>query len=302
MENFTASAPGKVILFGEHFVVYGEPAIAVALDLRVEATAYRCGKTAVEGLRTPLVERAIEEALRFVNQSGEAVCVRLRSNLPVSVGLGSSAATAVAVIASITGLFGVKPSRDRLFRMALEVEKTVHVNPSGIDPAISVNGGAILYRRGRGIEPIKLGGDFTLVIGNTGVPRSTGAMVEKVRLFAEKHPRVMDRLRAAASSIASEALEALEKGDVEKLGRLMDVNHGLLEAIGVSSLELERLVYAARRAGALGAKLTGAGGGGCMVALVAGERVEAVVEAIRKAGGKPMVAPISRVGVLYGNG
>jgi len=295
----SASAPGKVILFGEHFVVYGEPAIAVALNLRVKVTAYRSQSTFIEGYRTALIDKAIDVALKAVNSKDRNIRVRIESNLPVSVGLGSSAAAASAVIAAITGLFGIELSKDELFKMALECERTVHVNPSGIDPAVSVNGGAILYQRGVGIKPVKLGGDFTLIIGNTGESRSTGAMVEKVRVFAEKRGDIMNGLRKTCSSIVSRALEALEKGDLEELGLLMNVNHGLLEAIGVSNFKINKLVYASREAGALGAKLTGGGGGGCIIALASRERLNSIVEAIRQAGGEPIIAPISRTGVIY---
>lgn len=300
MKNYCrASAPGKVILFGEHFVVYGEPAIAVALDLRVKATAYRSETTSVEGARTVLVDKAISIALKAVGSEGEKVRVKIESNLPISVGLGSSAATASAIITAITGLFGVKLSKDEIFNMTLECEKTVHLNPSGIDPAISVNGGAILYQRGVGIKQLKLSEEFTLVIGNTGERRSTGVMVEKVREFAEKRMDIMNNLRKTYTATVSRALKALEEGDLEELGLLMNVNHGLLEALGVSNSKLNNLIYASREAGALGAKMTGGGGGGCMIALTSKERLESVVKAIRCAGGEPIIAPISKVGVTY---
>ncbi|MBS7612421.1 mevalonate kinase [Candidatus Bathyarchaeota archaeon] len=294
-----ASAPGKAILFGEHFVVYGEPAIAVALNIRVKVTAYKSQSKFIEGFRTALVNKAIDAALKTVNSEDKNVHVKIESDLPVSVGLGSSAATASAIIAAVTGLFGVKLSKDELFNMALECEKTVHVNPSGIDPAVTVNGGAVLYQRGVGIKPVKLGEDFTLIIGNTGEGRSTGAMVEKVRIFAERRRDVMDGLRKTYSSTVLRALEALEKGDFEELGLLMNVNHGLLEALGVSNFKLNKLVYASREAGALGAKLTGGGGGGCMIALASKERLKSIAEVIMRAGGEPIIAPISKVGVVY---
>lgn len=294
-----ASAPGKAILFGEHFVVYGEPAIAVALDLRVKVTVYKSQSTFIEGFRTALVEKAVDVALKAVNSEDKNVHVKIESDLPVSVGLGSSAATASAIIAAIAGLFGVKLSKDELLNMALECEKTVHVNPSGIDPAVSVNGGAILYQRGVGIKQVKLREGFTLIIGNTGEGRSTGVMVEKVRAFTEKRRDVMDGLRKTYSSTVLRALEALEKGDFEELGILMNINHGLLEALGVSNFKLNKLVYASREAGALGAKLTGGGGGGCMIALAPKDRLKSVVEAIVRAGGEPMITPISKVGVIY---
>ncbi|MEM2850062.1 MAG: mevalonate kinase, partial [Candidatus Bathyarchaeia archaeon] len=253
----------------------------------------------IEGFRTALVEKAVDVALKAVNSEDKNVHVKIESDLPVSVGLGSSAATASAIIAAIAGLFGVKLSKDELLNMALECEKTVHVNPSGIDPAVSVNGGAILYRRGVGIKQVKLREGFTLIIGNTGEGRSTGVMVEKVRAFTEKRRDVMDGLRKTYSSTVLRALEALEKGDFEELGILMNINHGLLEALGVSNFKLNKLVYASREAGALGAKLTGGGGGGCMIALAPKDRLKSVVEAIVRAGGEPMIAPISKVGVIY---
>lgn len=300
MKNYCkASSPGKAILFGEHFVVYGEPAIAVAIDLRVKVTACKSQTTFIEGFRTSLVDKALALALKAVSAERENVHVKIESNLPISVGLGSSAATASAIIAAIAGLFEVKLSKDELFRMTLECEKTVHVNPSGIDPAVAVNGGAILYQREVGVKPVKLLEDFMLVIGNTGEKRSTGVMVERVRAFAEKRMDVMEYLRKTYLSTVLRALKALEEGDLEELGLLMNVNHGLLEALGVSNFKLNKLVYVSREAGALGAKMTGGGGGGCMIALTPKEKLKSVVEGIKRAGGEPIVAPVSRVGVTY---
>jgi mevalonate kinase len=132
--------------------------------------------------------------------------------------------------------------------------------------------------------------DIPLVIGDTGIERSTRVQVDKVRELREKYPQIMESLTWAARQIVMKALEALKEKDLETIGELMNINHALLYGIGVSDESLEWLINAARKAGALGAKLTGAGGGGCMIALARNEKLEEVSEAIQRAGGRPFIA------------
>jgi mevalonate kinase len=318
-----ASAPAKVILFGEHFVVYGEPAIVIAIDKRAYAKTEirndkllylrslnlnlagyfenRTFKTEQGHLKEAKlkfepVRLAVEKVLE---KHGENVGldIEINSTVPVAAGLGSSAAVVSAVTASVGALLNVTMSKEDIFRITYQAEKIVHGTPSGIDPAISTFGGALLFQMDTGFKPLEARMDIPLIIGDTGVERSTRVQVEKVRDINERYPRVVEPIMLAAREIVLKAMEALKENSLETLGDLMNINHALLHGVGVSDESLEWLINAARKAGALGAKLTGAGGGGCMIALAKNERIPQVVEAIQRAGGRPFIAKKTDEGV-----
>lgn len=310
-----ASAPAKIILFGEHFVVYGEPAIVLAIDRRARASAelrtdQRVYVNSVdlglsgfftkerfqperggEEARTKLepVKIAIQRVLDL-SKKEVGVNVKIESSIPVAAGLGSSAAVAAAVGAAVSELLDVKLSREEIFRIAYEAERFVHGTPSGIDPAISTYGGVHLFDRKKGVTPLNVKGDIQLVVGDTGIKRSTGRLVAMVRERRERFPSIIGPIIKTGGKVALRAVKALETGDLNAVGELMNINHALLCAVGVSNESLERLVNASRKAGAFGAKLTGAGGGGCMIALSPPERLEEVAEAIERAGGTSFIA------------
>jgi len=316
------SAPAKVILLGEHFVVYGKPAIVVAIDRRAYVTAELRSDEAVyvksRGLKAsgrfynerfeaeeggPEAEvklRPVETVIRrLMNLSGEkaGVSLYIDSAIPVEAGLGSSAAVAVASVAATSQLLGLDLSKNEIFGYACDAERLIHGTPSGIDPAISTYGGVLQYVRDKGITHLNVSVDLQLVIGNTGIVRSTGRLVAMVGKLSEKHPSVFSPILESCDRIVCEAALALESGDLRTLGELMNIDQGLLSAVGVSNDALERVIYAARRAGAFGAKLTGAGGGGCMVALTPQGKVEDVVRAIDDAGGLAFAAREADEGV-----
>jgi len=317
-----ASAPAKVILFGEHFVVYGEPAVVLAIDKRAYASAQlredegiyvNSTDLGVSGLfvgkrfrvergdgeaqaKLEPVKGAVEQVLALSNRK-VGVSVEVRSSIPVAVGLGSSAAVAASTVAAVNHLLDLNLSREEIFRLAYEAERSVHGIPSGIDPAISTYGGALLFQRGRGFTPLEVETDIPLVVGNTGVQRSTGELVASVHRRREQYQSVIDWIIRAGGKTALNAVEALKKGDLPAVGELMNINHALLYALGVSHESLERLVHAARKAGAYGAKLTGGGGGGCMIALADASSLGRVVEAIELAGGSAFVAKKTIEGV-----
>jgi len=311
-----ASAPAKIILFGEHFVVYGEPAIVLAIDRRAYATVdftddkclhvksinlnlkglFKEGIFKVEQgdprearSRFEPVRLAVEKVLA---KSSEAtgINVEINSTVPVGSGLGSSAAVVAAVTAATGALLKVEMSKEDVFRITLEAEKSAHGNPSGVDPAIATFGGSIMFQTDTGFTPIEAKSQIPLVIGDTGVERFTRVQVEKVRDMNDNYPQIMEHMRKAAREIALRGINALKQNDVEALGDLMNINQALLYGIGVSDESLEWLINAAKKAGALGAKLTGAGGGGCMIALARDERINEVQEAIMRAGGRPFMA------------
>lgn len=181
-------------------------------------------------------------------------------------------------------------TEESIIDLSTEAERYIHVNPSGIDQSISVCGGVLSYRRSEGIRPIKITSPIPLIISNTRISRNTGKLVDDVRKRVERFPALMQPLIDVAGKLTLQAIAALDKGDLDELGLLMDLNHGLLTTLGVSTVLLDRLVYAAKRGGALGAKLTGAGGGGCIIALSRFEDMETVSQSISEAGGVPIIA------------
>jgi mevalonate kinase len=265
-----AFGPGKVILLGEHAVVYGHPALAVPLTLGVTARAApsdRCALTGLPDLTEPqrtMLDAAFETVAAATGRPPLRITVS--STLPVSMGLGSSAALAVAVSRLLLSAGGGRPSPAKVLALALRMEQTFHGTPSGVDHTVSAHGAPLLYRRaspGRRarVRQVRIGAPATLLLALAGPRRGTQQTVAALRQRAKRWPRRYGRLSV-------EGTRALESGDLESLGDAMNVNHGLLSAAGVSSPALEVAVDALRRAGALGAKLTGAGGdGGAVVAL-----------------------------------
>jgi mevalonate kinase len=319
----TASAPAKVILFGEHFVVYGEPAIVLAIDKRIYAKAelredkqlylrsvnlnlagyfkngifkIEQGNTKEAKLRFEPLKLAVEKVLQ-IDGENSGLSIEVNSTVPVAAGLGSSAAVAAAVTVAVGALLKVKMLKEDVFRVSYEAEKIVHGTPSGVDPAVSTFGGTLLFQMDTGFKPLDVKADVPLVIGDTGVGRSTRVQVAKVRNVRERYPRVVEPVMRAGREIVLRAIDALKEEDLETLGDLMNINHALLYGLGVSDESLERLIKAARKAGALGAKLTGAGGGGCMIALAENEKLQQVLEAIQRVGGRAFIARKTDEGV-----
>jgi len=317
-----ASAPAKVILLGEHFVVHGEPAIVLAIDRRATVTVkirsdpkifiksedigisgffmndqffpQRGGGEAKKKLE-PIYAVAREVIQKFHLKNG--VNIEIKSSIPIAAGLGSSAAVSVASAAALCSLFGSDESEDNIFQIAFNAEKIIHGTPSGVDPAISTYGGILWYRKSEPIRRLNINVDLPLIIGNTRKERSTGKLVAKVNSLRRRYPLIIGKIIKAGGEIVKRSVRALREGDLKTLGELMNINHELLCALGVSCEELENLVHAARDAGALGAKLTGAGGGGCMIALVSPEKIEDVADAIEEAGGEAFITRKTDVGV-----
>ena len=277
----TGSAPGKIILFGEHAVVYGRGAIAAPIpQLRARAEVYPADRCLIQAID-------LDQAIDLSQASADdpfALIVRLvcaewgrtlppwrivvRSQIPIASGLGSGAAIATAIARALLDAFDTALPLDRLNAMVYEVEKLHHGTPSGIDNTVVVYGQPVWFVRGQPPEPFAVGEPLHLLIADTGIASPTKVTVGDVRQGwlhdTDRYETLFDRIH----EIATLARIAIEAGDVTALGPLMNENQVLLAELGVSSPQLEQLSSAARNAGALGAKLSGGGRGGNMIALV----------------------------------
>ncbi len=297
-----ASAPAKVILFGEHAVVYGLSAIAAPLStLRAHAVvtptaagaglfidAVDLGEQVSIGTGSPSPDHTLARAaLLCLSELGiraADLTVRLTSQIPIASGLGSGAALTAALMRALVASAGAILPDDRLNELVYEVEREFHGTPSGIDNTVVVFERAITFVRGERPALLAVGAPFTLIVADTGVRSSTREAVAAVRALVESDPAGARSMLNAIGQIAGQARGAIAAGHVEDLGALMTENHALLGALTVSSPELDHLVQAALNAGAWGAKLSGGGRGGNMIALAAENRVAAVSDALRDAG------------------
>jgi mevalonate kinase len=307
-----ASAPGKVILFGEHAVVHGRPAIAVpVMQIRATATLEPAppgsGLTLIASdlgknisLATAPEDEPLATAARLtlthLSSSEPDATLTVSSTIPIASGLGSGAAVSAALIRALAGFLGHTQEPAETSALVFEIEKIHHGTPSGIDNTVVVYEQSVYFVRGQPIERLTVAAPFTLLIGDTGTRSSTKSVVEYVRQAWKQDPAHYDALFDQIGNIADEARQAIESGDVDALGPLMDDNHELLIELGVSSSKLDKLVEAARFAGAMGAKLSGAGQGGNMIALVEDGFAEEVTEALEEEGAvrviRTTVAPI----------
>ena len=296
------SGYGKVILFGEHFVVHSVPGIVSAIDSKTEAEVKRAeqemtivderkgSKGYAEEKRLQQTE-SIQRMLRAMNMPIDTrMSILIGGDLPGFSGLGASAASSVAIARAIAEEFRLDLSDERINAIAYEAEKAYAGNPSGIDNTAATYGGLMWFKKNSEggpdlVERLNVREPVEIVIGSTGKVANTKAMVEGVAKRKRQNPQKYDRLFIRAGEIAVEGRKALEEGDLKRVGELMNENHQLLQGIEVSSKELDLLVDIARKIGALGAKLTGGGGGGCIVALTPGvELQEKVASAIEKEG------------------
>jgi len=299
----TCTAPGKIYLFGEHAVVYGKRAIASAINLRTTVTvaesdqttiASSLGTTGIDYIVHPYISRCVESL------SVPAVSIKIDSEIPVGSGLGSSAAAVIATLGALNHEFELGMDKTALASAGHAIEREVQGAASPTDTFVSTMGGTVVITPGAS-QPVSAKLrliDCNIVIGDTQEFSSTKELVGNVRILHERYPAVMNPIFDTIDSLAEIGVPSIEKGDYRSVGELMNIDHGLLDAIGVGSAKLSRLVYAARGAGAYGAKITGAGGGGCIVALADGAAAAAVASAIEDAGGRATITEASEAGVL----
>ena len=298
--SHTASAPGKIILFGEHAVVYGRPALAIPVtqvhaDVEVSASA-RAGiwiQAPDVNLHAELNTLPSDHPLASVVHNFLFLFrvtpfpnleIKISSTIPVASGLGSGAAVTVALTRALSSFLERPMPDEEINAFAYEIEKLHHGTPSGIDNTVVTYAMPVYFIKGQAIETFRVGTPFTIVIGDTGISAPTKESVGDVRKLWEADKPKWESVFDRVGKIAEEARKNIESGKWELLGKLMDQNHQLLQEMTVSSPELDRLVSAARSAGALGAKLSGGGRGGNMIALVNISLAESVAKSMLEAG------------------
>jgi mevalonate kinase len=299
----TASAPGKIILCGEHAVVYGRPAIAVPVW---EAQARATVAVAAVGSGCAVVAHDLSRRFRLAAAPADdplALIVRLtlahlqlppepdwrievRSELPIASGLGSGAAVSTAIVRAIAAHTGRKMTPDAISALVYRSEELYHGTPSGIDNAVIAHGQPVWFVRGQPPYIFAPASAFSIVIADSGVASPTRETVGDVRRAWQAGPDRLERLFDAMGAIALAVRQAMEQGRIGELGPLFDRNQDLLAQIGVSSPNLELLIQAARKAGAAGAKLSGGGRGGNIIALVDEEWANGVIQALLAAGAR----------------
>jgi len=294
-------AGGKIILLGEHVVVYGRPAIAAGLSCGLEAEVVREAGPRLEsdrrGANDERGRALVERAAALVGVDPRGVVVRVRSELPVGRGFGSSAALAVATLRALAAAAGRALSEEDELGWGRELEAIFHGNPSGIDPAAAALGTCFRFVRGEppSVVPLRPARPIDLVVLFDDRPRSTGEVVRGLRARREAEPDRHERLFDEVATVVDAGERALLSGDVAGLGSAFDENHRLLAVLGVSSADTDALVSAARRAGARGAKLTGGGAGGAVIALADDPEAAARLAAsVAGAGVHVMTASIGR--------
>jgi len=296
MKATKASAPGKVILLGEHAVVYGHPAIAIPVtSVRTEATVapYANGGIRIDApdLAESLVPgRAEPERLAPLGGLARSVLARLdspsaqvritlHSTIPISRGMGSGAAASVAIVRALAEAFERSLSPADVADLAFEAEQAFHGTPSGIDNNVIAREQPIFFRQHKGCLPIETGDTgFTFVIADSGITQSTAEVVQAVRDARGADRAHYESLFWEIGTMACVGRDVIRSGSGVELGMCMNRNHELLQSIGVSCKELDQLVEAAREAGAAGAKLTGAGRGGNVVCLAAEDTAPGQIE------------------------
>ena len=324
-----ASAPGKICLYGEHAVVYKKPAIVASIDKRVYVTCetrnddrvtIRAVNLEVPGITitydrngevifetdygvvlsaTSYIREAITVTSEYLGVF-KGVDLKIESTMPVGAGLGTSAAVSVASIAAYSKALGFDLSRDEIAKLAWETEKKVQGLASPMDTSISTFGGIIYLKYGDNgfqIENLDINVELPIVVGYTKRLYKTKDMVAKVKMYKDKYPDLINPIIETIGRLVDEAKIALIEGDLIRAGELMNINHGLLDALGVSTKELNDMVYAARAFGAYGSKLSGAGGGGVVIALARRESIPDIITAFKMLNTIPIETTITAKGV-----
>jgi mevalonate kinase len=308
-----ASAPGKAILFGEHAVVYGKPAIAVAVDKRATVTI-KDGTTNSIHVKIPeldvyglistetgnitklnsegeqdqnpgTMDAGIMEYIKSAlfrtelgSSTDQGLNITVDLEIPIGAGLGSSAAITVATLAAAARYYQQEITLETLAHTAHQVELEVQGAASPLDTTVSTHGGFLYFTHEGGAVKIKPALEMPLVVGYTSQPGNTGLLVKEVKKLCQNHTTIIKPILDVMETVTNQAREYITKGEEKRVGELMNINQGLLDALGVNTNEISRLIYHARLAGAIGSKITGAGGGGSIIAYCPGKTREVLEE------------------------
>ena len=301
----SASAPGKIILFGEHAVVYGRPALAVPVtQVHVDVEVSASPRTGI-WIQAPAID--LHAGLNSLPTDDPVAAtihnflflrrvtpfpnleINISSTIPVASGLGSGAAVTVALLRALASYFDTPMSDEQVNTFAYEIEKLHHGTPSGIDNTVITYARPVYFIKGQSIETLHVGNPFTIVIGDTGLHAPTKESVADIRKLWEADRSKWESVFDEVGRIAQKARAAIERGATSELGGLVNQNHALLQAMTVSAPELDKLVKAARDAGALGAKMSGGGRGGNMIALVTPSTANFVSRCLQEAGARSTI-------------
>ncbi|MDD2655390.1 MAG: mevalonate kinase [Candidatus ainarchaeum sp.] len=264
--GFEGTGYGKAILIGEHFVVHGARGIGIGMPRKTTVTLEKAPSLSFSFECGDLLKEATRRVLEKV-AGGTGFKVSVTSEFPVSAGMGWSASYCVALARAAAAAAGRELGDREAAKAAFEGERAFHGNPSGIDNALAAHGGVMLFKRGREPEPLAVGGKFHFVIANSGKKGPTKELVGKVSSIRAGNPSEYGALEEAEEWLIGKAIEALARGDAKALGKLMDENNELLARLGLSTPIIDDIRGVALENGALGAKITGAGGGGCVLIL-----------------------------------
>ena len=301
-----AEAPSKAIITGEHFVVHGAWALAVALPRKVrvevrQSSTFEVKSDRFDSAGSPQlrpIARVVESMAREFSAK-PTVDVSVTSTIPEGAGLGSSASTMVAVASAFSKLNSLGLGVDEIIRCSMVGEQDIHGKPSGIDPTICARGGALLFRPGSEPKVVSLGRPLSLIISYSGRNRSTKGQIGRVARTKAKFPGLFSMLADSVSELSLTAAERLRIGDVKGLGRLLTINHAVLGSLGVSNQTLDRMVDLLATRGCYGAKLTGAGGGGSVVAVAPEAKEKSIVSGLSALGFETFIARVPVGGVKY---
>jgi mevalonate kinase len=299
-----AEAPSKAIITGEHFVVHGAWALAAALPRKVRVVVSaspsfrvnsdRVSRTDAKALRPVAV---VVEAMAKEFSFSSRLTVSISSEIPDGAGLGSSASTMVAVASAVARLRSLALGLSDIVRFSMVGEAEVHGHPSGIDATVCTFGGVVLFRPGSAPESVVFRGQRSLIVAFSGRKRSTKRQIRRVAGVKETFPSLFGGLTDSASEVSLMAAKRLAEGDMKGLGKLLNFNHAVLSTIGVSNQSLDRLVDLALSLGAYGAKLTGAGGGGSIIAVAPGRKEKSIIAGLRGRGFEAFRAVVPANGV-----
>ena len=276
-----ASAPGKIILFGEHFVVYGVKAILCSINKRVTVTAEKISdkKIVINSEIGNLIlepNKSISEinsplkpfyylGNKVIKNQDTGIQIKIDSEIPLGVGLGSSSACCVAGAAAIFKLFG-DISKEEILELAIEAERTIFENTSGADCTVCVYGGIMEYDKKQGFKKIEDEPNFQLVIANSNIEHSTESMVSEVKAFTIKNKEEFSKLLNQELELVEDVLKLLKENNTIELGEKINQNQEYLETIGISNNQLREMIEIGQKT-SFGAKITGSGGGGCIFAI-----------------------------------